>query len=282
MPNLRSVVNAILADITLAQHRANRLARKLARDYYSDAILQHLPVPRATIDEMELTLHFAVQSVGAAREEPPATLASQANQPPADAAPSPSAVSRAAAEIAGAVADGLADAVRSAASGDDGLRGRLLASLAPGPVRDSLADQVAAALRDWWNRWSAENEPRAGVAADEPPVDSALRAVAERLAAALGDDGELRGLLGDVQAAISGAVEKRRSEAEAALKRWILRSDHGEDEHSGIPSLDVILDGKTLANLPEQAVQKATFRINLRGYRTVPAGDDHHLIPEER
>lgn len=60
MLNLRDLVFSLLSSLTRAQEQADRMACDIARTYQSDDLLQYLPIPNASFDEVDMNLRFSV------------------------------------------------------------------------------------------------------------------------------------------------------------------------------------------------------------------------------
>lgn len=272
MPDLRNVLSAILVDLTMAQHHANRMTRRLAKRYRQDAILQHLPAPNAVVDEVEMTLRYAVESVDTEGEEQPAP--SEVHE----FTPNRAHTGRLANRIASLVAGGLAEEVRSTSDADHPHREQLLASLALPSTREALAARIGAALHEvWGSRWGA-GQPDAG----DDLISRGIDAIAQSLTEALQGDEHLRSAVGPVKPVIDRAIGRLRetlAEQLAAARMHPLLTVGGLGERTAIR---VILDGTRLANLPEQAVQTLTIKLDLRGYRSVPESEDCHTPTSRR
>jgi len=62
-PELYQVVGAALRDIAQARFTSDVYSRQISFLYEQDPVLRRFPVPRVDVEEVELTLHFAVQEV---------------------------------------------------------------------------------------------------------------------------------------------------------------------------------------------------------------------------
>lgn len=287
MPDLRAIVHALLVDLITAQDQANRLTRRLAKQYRQDAVLQYLPAPNAVIDEVELTLRYAVDSVD--REDEGQLLNAEGQD---YVTPNRTQIGQLASRIAGLVADGLADEIKPSSDGelltpgdsasddpDRLVREQLLASLAQSSTRDALAAHIGAALRE---TLSGPEPPRGsfGVAAD--PVEQGLDEIARRLSEALNGDEHFKEVVGNVDELVRRVLDQCRDQLTPYLSLAVSQPLAGEGKPIEKVSIGVILDGTTLASLPEQAIQTIKLHLDLRGYRSVPESEDIHIIPEDR
>lgn len=62
MAQLNSIVGSIMRDMVLAQHQANMYASSLSDIYGQDGALERFPLPGIAIGEMELDLHYGIES----------------------------------------------------------------------------------------------------------------------------------------------------------------------------------------------------------------------------
>lgn len=272
LPDLRNVLSTILVDLTMAQHQANRVTRRLAKRYRQDAILQHLPAPNAVIEEVELTLRYAVESVDSDGEEQLTPAEVQ------EFTPNRAHTGRLANRIASLVADGLVEEVRSTSDSDRSRKERLLTSLALSSTREALAARIGAALHDTWGGPGWSGQPIAG----DDPIARGIEAVAQSLTEALQSDEDLRSVVGPVKPVIDRVIGRIRDKLAERLAAALAHPLMAEGRPGERTAIRVILDGTALASLPEQAVQTLNIKLDLRGYRSVPESEDCHIIPEDR
>ncbi|MDN3205032.1 hypothetical protein [Algoriphagus sediminis] len=63
MSQLNSIIASILSDINEAKAKADQTSSELARTYAADKILRYFPVPRINIENLEVEIKYAVNSV---------------------------------------------------------------------------------------------------------------------------------------------------------------------------------------------------------------------------
>ena len=256
----------------MAQDQANRVTRRLAHRYRHDAVLQHLPAPNAVVDEVEVTLHFAVESVDDEDEE--GLNPSEVHE----FTPNRVHIARLARHIASLVADGLAEEIKEAGETIPPGGEALLSSLAQASTREALAVHVGAALR---HAWSGPEWPSPEGAIDEH-IESGLNEVARRLSEVLQADESLKTITGDVDRTIKAALQRKKPQLLTDLKKALVRFIKATGKLSDWAAIRVILDSATLSHLPEHAVQTMKIKLDLRGYRSVPESESIHIIPEDR
>lgn len=272
MPDLQTVIKALLSDLTTAQHKTNRVTRHLVKKYRCDAIMQNIPVPNAVIDEVELTLRFAVESVEETEGERLASAGS------GDFSPSAGIVNRIAATIGALFAAELEKEIRSATDPYHPKREPLLASLAQSVTREALTAHVSAALHAAWS-----GQEMLSLTVD--PIKVGLEAIERQLISALGSDEDLKSVVGSVDEVVSRALSRvfdRQGEALSAAVDETARSLAPAADGSSRTLINVILDGAKLARLPESVIQTLKIRFCLRGYRSIPGSDEHQIISEDR
>ncbi len=82
MAELGALLGGILAELARARMIADQLTRELAEEYEQDPLLASMSVPRITMDEVNLTLRFAVDDVGEVpKAEPDPTALRERWQP---------------------------------------------------------------------------------------------------------------------------------------------------------------------------------------------------------
>jgi hypothetical protein len=172
MSSLRETLTALLADLTHAQHQANRLSHKLSKQYADDAYLRAFPVPNAAFDEVTVDLHFAVRD--AAGHDAAGHDAAEASR--AEASTDEASASGGAADGAADGAEGVVRALPMAACirlgrqvarlvlrhacrtldehleagrGDEQCRA-VRAGLDTARVADDLGDRLGLAVQQWW------------------------------------------------------------------------------------------------------------------------------------
>lgn len=87
MPRLNEILGAIIADITSARQLADQRTLQLAKQYQSDPLLRHMPVPRLRLPEVTVDLPVVIercQDPSAPAQSPPPFAAATANESPAD------------------------------------------------------------------------------------------------------------------------------------------------------------------------------------------------------
>lgn len=272
MPDLQAVVKALLNDFTTAQHKTNRLTRHLAQKYQGDAIMQHIPVPNAVIDEVELTLRFAVESVEETEGERLPSLGT------GDFTPSRGIINRFAATIGDLIIAELEQEIRSATIPDLSKRESLLASLAQPVTREALTAHVSMALHAVWIGQSISISTGISIEAGQGEIK-------RRLISALEGDEDLRSVVGSVPEVVTRVVSRtfdRHRESLSAMIQEVANSLDPGTDMSRRTSINVIIDGAKLARVPESAIQTLKIRFGLRGYHTIPDSDELQIISEDR
>lgn len=74
MSQLNGIIASILSDINEAKSKADETSREIAKNYASDQILRYFPVPRISIQNLEVEIKYAVNHV---EEKPIQTAQSQ-------------------------------------------------------------------------------------------------------------------------------------------------------------------------------------------------------------
>lgn len=275
MAILQDLVQALLADLTRAQDNTNKLTRALAQEYQADAILQHLPIPNALLDEVQITLQFASEDAPVTVADAP--LSSSAG---ASSAPTPSAARlRASARtVAQHIVDGLSDYLQSLKPETrqaDALRQTLVDSLASPRVLRGVTDQVVAVLEKALRRTAS------GTAASQiGKILSELRSGATQLLTA---EESFVQLVKDVDQTVEAVFEQSKTAIENAIQA--ANPPAQMLMGAGLQQLlttQVTVDSKTLSGLSPQAVHSLCLKVQSRNYRwvVVSATEEPQLVPE--
>ena len=258
MPKLSEVVYSVLADLTFAQDKTNKLTRLLSAEYQRDKVLQYLPVPNADIEEVELTLRFAVTNEQLAHSQ----------QKPLRWAPSQQWLWSLAYEISQHVAWGLVGVVTRRRHEDAERQKRLVAALASSEVRQALSKHLFPVVERAFSVTGA---------VDVPAVVEALKTA---VAAALSSDEDFQGHVKDGSRAVDEAIASPHKEAIEAILSGAAGARAGAAEEA-VPSIEVLLDSKTLSGLEERAIQTLKIKAAVRNYRWVLVSGEQQLVPQD-
>jgi hypothetical protein len=269
---LRDIVAEFLADLTRAQHRTNELSKRLSDRYRNDRLLRFFPVPNALLDEASVTLRFApIESGAGAVEETPEAPSSSVELHPLLAL-------RMAQAIAAPALKSLAQRLRAGHGADEEMRRNLAGALTSDAVVQKLSRRLQPVLQSFLER-------AASVGAEEALVKAARQELARSLAAALQEDKDFRALVSDLDATVSRALGE--SEVRETLVHGAAAAHALTALPTQLPAMDVAVDGPTLANFPEHAIQTITLKAKLRNYKWVIVEDrdgkpvEEDLLPEQ-
>lgn len=242
MIELRDLVYSVLSNLTSAQEQADRVACDAARKYRDDDLLQYLPVPNASFDEVDLNLHFAV--VGTDDGKCGRQDAAGSRQRPN---PSLSLLRRVSHDLA-------REALRGMGSHDR----RKVEGLAR-----HLIDEVAAFIDKCGE---VEDEERR-----DSLIETTLQALENRIFSAFATDEK-------GQSALSRSADIRTGKLTAILQSVHEEAAFLRDVAPSVPDLRVNLD----LTGDEANLQQLNLKLRMRGYRWIATDESgqQKLVPE--
>ncbi len=224
-------------------------------------MLQYLPVPNAELEEIELTLRFAVT------DEPLAHVAQKTRR----SAPSQQWLWSLSHGISQHVAWGLTRVVdRQVPDGADSGK-RLVAALASSEIRQEFSKHIFPVVE------------RALVLAATGDVEVAK--VVEELKMAIrdalsSDEDFQKHVGGTSRAIIDEAIASPHKEAIEVIIAGAVREQASAYDET-VPSINVLLDYKTLSGLEERAIQTLKVKAALRNFRWVLVSGEQQLVPQD-
>ncbi|MCP3961757.1 MAG: hypothetical protein GY719_28275 [bacterium] len=267
MATLRAAVTAILEELSLAQNRANRLTRRLARKYRDDKILRIFPIPSQQLKEVEIDLHYGIDAValmeGGGRDE---------------LAPSLGLFHQPCSWIATAVLDQVAARIRERERKEPEGRETLCVlrrRLEGAEIRDGLAQRLARQLL-----------VRLGeLVADEKLDREAAKRIIQRT---LNDEvGQHPGLRDHIEPPTAEEADRRQLAIGDRLEQVLERACDEIDARlapeklQDQPNLEVFFDAERLAKLPAHAVQNLHIHATRFGTQWVVEEDGGEELVRE-
>lgn len=278
MSELNSIVQAILSDLTKAQHATNRYAARLSRQYQRDSALHGLSVPNVILDEVEFDLRFAVIDKPMAEAE---IAAAKTNH-------STTWIRETARDLTMIAANNIAERLENQDPGtaeDDAQK------------KTRLVIQQAITSPKVWNELIPHVVPIFEIALVQRPTgvvvggdDGEVDAKETRSAAIEWADHTAHRIVDAIGLAICDDLKlanfsfSPNLELEKLEERLVEIFDEiasNETEILRIPSLDVVVDAPSLLDMGKDVVQTLRFKTRMRSFQWTNSSQQHELIAEK-